>query len=71
MNPIDLNSRLYTDFGIENNDIDPRYKVDDYVRISKYKNAFAKGYVPNWSEELLVTKKVTCCETYCDMDICY
>ena len=33
-------------------------KLDDIVRISKYKNIFAKGYMPNWSEEVFVIKKV-------------
>ena len=37
---------------------DPKFKIGDHVRISKYKNIFAKGYVPNWSEEVLVIKKV-------------
>ena len=36
----------------------PKFKVGDYVRISKYKNIFAKGYAPNWSEEIFVIKKV-------------
>ena len=27
---------------------DPKFNVDDHVRISKYKNIFAKGYTPNW-----------------------
>ena len=42
----------------EVNDKDPKFKVGDYVRISKYKNIFAKGYTPNWSEEVFVIKKV-------------
>ena len=29
------------------NDRDPKLKTGDHVRISKYKNAFAKGYTPN------------------------
>ena len=37
---------------------DPKFKVGDHVRISKYKNIFAKGYMPNWSEEVFVIKKV-------------
>ena len=41
---------------IKNND--PKFKIDDIVRISKYKNIFAKGSVPNWSEEVFVIKKV-------------
>ena len=36
----------------------PKYKVGDHVRISKYRNIFTKGYVPNWSEEVFVIKKV-------------
>ena len=34
----------------------PRFKVNDHVRISKYRNIFAKGYVPNWSEGLLLMR---------------
>ena len=37
---------------------DPKFKVGDHVRTSKYKNIFAKGYTPNWSEEVFVIKKV-------------
>ena len=37
---------------------DLKFKVDDLVRISKYKNIFANGYSPNWSEEVFVIKKV-------------
>ena len=40
------------------NDKDPKFKVGDHVRISKYKNISAKGYMPNWSEEIFVIKKV-------------
>ena len=36
----------------------PKFKVDDHVRISKYKNIFSKGYVPNWSEEDFAIKKL-------------
>ena len=36
----------------------PKFQVGDYVRISKYKNIFAKGYTVNWSEEVLVISKV-------------
>ena len=35
-----------------------KFKVGNYVRISKYKNIFAKGYIPNSSEEVFVIKKV-------------
>ena len=37
---------------------DPKFKVAEHVRISKYKNIFAKGYTPNWSEKAFVIKKV-------------
>ena len=43
---------------LRSNDKDPKFKVGDHVRISKYKNIFAKGYMPNRSEEVFVTKKV-------------
>ena len=38
------------------NDKNPKFKVRDHVRISKYKNIFAKRYTPNWSEEVFVIK---------------
>ena len=40
------------------NDKNPKFKIGDIVRMSKYKNLFSKGYLPNWSEEFFVTKKV-------------
>ena len=46
------------DFSKEDNDKDPRFKVGDHVRISKYKNIFAEGYTLNWSEEVFVIKEV-------------
>ena len=42
---------------IKNNKENPNFKVGDHVRISKFKIIFAKGYVPNWSEEVFVSKK--------------
>ena len=39
------------------NDKDPKFKISDHVRISQYKNIFAKGCTPNWSEEVFVIKK--------------
>ena len=35
-----------------------KYKADDHVKISKYKNIFAKGYTPNWSEEVFAISKI-------------
>ena len=40
------------------NDKDPKFKVVDDVSISKYENIFAKGYTPNWSEEVFIIKEV-------------
>ena len=56
--PDDVKDNTYNDFKKEVNDKDPKFKVGDHVRISKYKNIFAKGYTPNWSEEVFVIKKV-------------
>ena len=58
MKPIDAKDNTYIDFGKEVNDNDPKFKVGDHVRISKYKNIFAKGYTPNWSEEIFVIKRI-------------
>ena len=44
---IDVKDNAYIDFGKEVNENDPKIKVGDHVRISKYKNIFAKGYTPN------------------------
>ena len=54
----DLKWSTYIDSSKEINVIDTKFKVGDIVRISKYKNIFAKGYVPNWSEEIFVIKNV-------------
>ena len=56
MKPSDVNSSAFIGIKKENNKKD--LKVDDHVNISKYKNIFAKGYVPNWSKEVFVVKKV-------------
>ena len=58
MKPVDVKNSTYLDFKKEVNDKDPKFKVVDHVRISKYKNIFANGYTPNWSEEGFVIKKV-------------
>ena len=36
----------------------PKFKIIDIVRITKYKNIFAKDYPPNWSEEVFMIEKV-------------
>ena len=56
MNPIDVKDNTYINIGKKVNDKDPKFKVGDHVKISKYKNIFAKGYTPNCSEEIFVIK---------------
>ena len=58
MKPVDVKDNAYIDFKKEVNDKDPKFKVGDHVRISKYKNIFTKGYMPNWSEEIFIIKKI-------------
>ena len=58
MKSIDVKDNTYINASKEINNKDPKFKVGDHVRISKYKNIFAKGYMPNWSEEVFVIKKV-------------
>ena len=56
--PIDVTSDSYAEYNEDSNKKDPKFKVGDHVRISKYKNIFAKGYTPNWSEEVFVVSKI-------------
>ena len=58
MKPIDVKDNTYIESKKEVNDKDPKFKVGDHVRICKYKNIFAKGYKPNWSEEVVVISKI-------------
>ena len=57
MKPIDV-SDSYTEYNEDFNKKDPKFKVGDHVRISKYKNIFAKGFAPNWSEEVFVVSGI-------------
>ena len=58
INLIEVKDNTYFDFIKENNNKHLKCKVGDHVRISKYKNIFAKGYTLNWSEEIFVIKEV-------------
>ena len=58
MKPIDVKNNTYINIGKEANDKDPKFKVGDHVRISTYKNIFAKGYTPNCSEKIFVIKEI-------------
>ena len=55
---IDVNGDSYAEYNENPNKKDPRFKVGDHVRISKYKNIFAEGYTPNQSEEVFVVSKI-------------
>ena len=57
MNLADVKDNTYINFGKEVHDKDSKFQVGDHVRISKYKNLFAKEYTPNLSEEVFVIKK--------------
>ena len=58
MKPIDVTSDSYAEYNEDSNEKDPKFKVGDHVRISKYKNIFTIGYTQNWSEEFLVVSKI-------------
>ena len=58
VNSADVKSSTYIDSNKEINDKDPKFKIGNIVRILKYKNVFAKGYVPNWPGEVFVIKKI-------------
>ena len=58
MKPIDVTSDSYNKYNEDSNEKDPKFKVGDHARISKYKNIFGKGYTPNQSEEVFVISKI-------------
>ena len=58
MKPVDIKSDSFAENNEESNEKNSKFKVGDHVRISKYKNIFAKGYALNWTEEIFVIKKI-------------
>ena len=58
MKPADVKDNKYFDFEKEVNDKNPKFEVGDHVRISKCKNIFIKGYMPNCLEEIFIIKKI-------------
>ena len=58
MKPNDVKNNTYGNIDKVINDNDPKFKVGDHVRISNYKNIFAKGYTLNWSEKDFVIKEI-------------
>ena len=51
MKLVNVKSSTYIASSKEIKNKDPKFKIGDIVRISKYKDSFAKVYNPNWSEE--------------------
>ena len=58
MKPVDVQDNTYFEFEKEVNNKDPKFKVGDHTRISKYKNIFGKLHMPSWSEEVFIIKNV-------------
>ena len=58
MKPIEVTSDSYAEYNEDYNEKYPKFEVGDHVRISKYRNIFAKGYNQNWSEEVFVVSKI-------------
>ena len=54
MKPIDVKDNNFTKYIEESNEKDPKFKISDHVRISKYKNIFAKGYIPTGVKKSLL-----------------
>ena len=63
MKPVDVGndsfaeSKGFPEYHEKSNKKDPKFKVGDHVRISKFKNVFAKGYTPNWRQKIFLLKK--------------
>ena len=66
MKPIDVGNDFFAEYNKETNEKDPKFKVGVHVKISKFKNIFAKGYTRNWSEEMFIVKKNKKC---CSFDV--
>ena len=58
MKHVDVKTSTYIEPSKEIYDEGAKFNIGHIVRISKYKNIFAKGYALNWSEEILVIKKI-------------
>ena len=56
LNTVETSTYIY--FKVKNNDKDPKFEVVDYMRISKYKNIFAKSYTRTQPDENFVIKKI-------------
>ena len=56
--PLDVKSDAFAEYNEESNEKNPKFKVANHVKISKFKNVFAKGYTPNCSEKKFIVKKI-------------
>ena len=55
--PRKVTSNSYAEYNEDSNEKVSKLKVGDQIRISKYKNIFAKGYTQNWCEEVFIISK--------------
>ena len=58
MKSIDFTGDSYVEYDEDFNKKGSKFKVNDYVRISKYQNIFTKGYIPNWSQEVFIVSEI-------------
>ena len=58
MKPTDVTSDSYAEYNADSHKKEPKSKVDAHVRISRYKNIYAKGYNQNWSEEVFISTEI-------------
>ena len=58
MKPIEVTDDSYADHNENSNKKDPKFKLGDNAKISKYESIFAEGYTPNWSDEVFVLNKI-------------
>ena len=54
--PTDVKPDSYAEYNVDSNEKYPKIQADDHVRISKFKNIFAKRYTPNQKKFLLLAK---------------
>ena len=70
MKPIEVMDDYYAEYNEDpSNKKNPKFKVGDNVRISKYKNFFAEGYTPNWSVFVINKTENTVPWTYAISDL--
>ena len=56
--PIDVTSNSYAKYNEHSNENEPKFNIGDRIRISNYKNIFAKGYTQNWSEKIVIISEI-------------